>query len=158
MGQTWSWNFDCHLVGYGYDGFFLGYHPYYVPGENNEITVAGIVFQLTDSFKRHSIVSPSESLVIGDKEPYGNPPSWSCSLWWEDACMNPAVVQYSGFPDYEGVEPNRHLGRAVMSFNDGHSEWRASSLINPPANPYDQSEQSLINSRYWDPLQRAGKM
>jgi hypothetical protein len=141
------------LVGYGYNGFFLGHHPYGAW----ELTVAGIDFSGGDSFKRSAIVSPSDSLVIGDKEPYGDPPAWSCSLWWEDACMNPAVVEHSGFPDYEGVEPNRHLGMAVMSFNDGHSEWRTSHLINPPANPFDGSVQSLINSRYWDPLQRAGQ-
>jgi hypothetical protein len=95
-------------------------------------------------------------LVIGDKEPYldGGVPVWSCSLWWQDACMDPNVV--SGWKDYEGVEPNRHLGMAVMSFNDGHSEWRKSDLINPPANPNDGSVKALINSRYWDPLQTAG--
>jgi prepilin-type N-terminal cleavage/methylation domain-containing protein len=152
-GTAWQWNFDCNLVGYGYNGFFLGHHPYGAW----ELTVAGIDFSGGDTFKRTAIKSPSSSLVIGDKEPYGDPPSWSCSLWWEDACMNPAVVEHSGFPDYEGVEPNRHLGMAVMSFNDGHSEWRASNLINPPANPYDGESASLINSRYWDPLQTAGQ-
>jgi len=152
-GTAWQWNFDCNLVGYGYNGFFLGHHPY----GDWELSVGGIDFSGGDSFKRSGIVCPSDSLVIGDKEPYGDPPSWSCSLWWEDACMIPAVVEHSGFPDYEGVEPNRHLGMAVMSFNDGHSEWRKSNLINPPANPFDGSVESLINSRYWDPLQRAGK-
>jgi len=152
-GTAWQWNFDCNLVGYGYNGFFLGHHPYGAW----ELTVAGIEFSGRDSFKRSAIVCASDSLLIGDKEPYGDPPSWSCSLWWEDACMIPAVVEHSGFPDYEGVEPNRHLGMAVMSFNDGHSEWRKSNLINPPANPYDGSVQSLINSRYWDPLQTAGQ-
>jgi hypothetical protein len=33
------------------------------------------------------------------------------------------------------VEPKRHLGEAVISFNDGHSEARNSRMINPPANP-----------------------
>jgi hypothetical protein len=27
-GTSWQWNFDCHLVGYGYNGYFLGHHPY----------------------------------------------------------------------------------------------------------------------------------
>src|SRR5436305_14079344 len=27
-GTSWQWQFDCHLVGYGYNGFFLGHHPY----------------------------------------------------------------------------------------------------------------------------------
>jgi hypothetical protein len=70
--------------------------------------------------------------------------------------MDPAVVQFSSFPTYEGVEPKRHLGMAVVSFNDGHSEARKSQTINPPANPADRTARALINSRYWDPLQRAG--
>jgi prepilin-type N-terminal cleavage/methylation domain-containing protein/prepilin-type processing-associated H-X9-DG protein len=151
-GTTWQWNFDCNLVGYGYNGWFLGHHPY----GTEDLIVAGISFKVNDSFKRSAIINPSDNLVIGDKEPYGNPPAWSSSLWWEDACMDPQVVAQSGFPDYEGVEPNRHYGRAIMSFNDGHSEIRKSDQINPPANPHDGSAQSLINSRYWDPLQRAG--
>jgi prepilin-type N-terminal cleavage/methylation domain-containing protein len=151
-GTTWQWNFDCNLVGYGYNGWFLGHHPYGAV----ELIVAGISFQVDDSFKRSAIISPSENLVIGDKEPNGNPPVWGSSLWWEDACMDPPVVAQSGFQAYEGVEPNRHFGRAIMAFNDGHSEIRANDQINPPANPHDGSAQSLINSRYWDPLQRAG--
>jgi len=151
-GTTWQWNFDCNLVGYGYNGYFLGHHPY----GPADLTVAGIVFHVDESFKRSGILNPSDNLVIGDKQPYGNPPVWSSSLWWEDACMDPLVVAKSGFPDYEGVESNRHFGKAIMSFNDGHSETRASAEINPPVNPHDGSVQSLINSRYWDPLQRAG--
>ena len=152
-GTAWSWNFDCHLVGYGYNGYFLGHHPY---GPDN-LAVGGIAFPVNDSFKRSSVRKPADNLVIGDKEPYGNPPAWSSSLWWESACMDPAVVASSSFPTYEGVEPKRHLGTAVISFNDGHSEARKSQNINPPANPADGSARALINSRLWDPLQRGGE-
>ncbi len=152
-GTAWLWNFDCDLVGYGYNGYFLGRHPYGAAS----ITVGGIVFNTDETFKRSTIRRPSENLVIGDKQPYGNPPLWSSSLWWESACMNPAVVAGSSFPTYEGVEPKRHLGQAVISFNDGHAEARKSERINPPANPADRSAQALINSRYWDPLQRGGQ-
>ena len=152
-GTTWQWQFDCHLVGYGYNGWFLGHHPY---GTEN-ITVGGVPFHVDDSFKRSGIVSPAQNLVVADKEPYGSPPSWSSSLWWESSCMDPAVVVHSSFPTYEGVEPKRHLGEAVVSFNDGHSEARKSTTINPPANPADRSPKALINSQYWDPLQRAGQ-
>ncbi len=151
-GTTWQWNFDCHLVGYGYNGWFLGHHPY----GPEDLTVSGIRFHVDDSFKRTAIVSPAENLVVADKEPYGNPPSWSSSLWWESSCMDPSVVAHSSFPTYEGVEPKRHLGRAVVSFNDGHSEVAKSADINPPANPADGTATALINSRHWDPLKRAG--
>jgi prepilin-type N-terminal cleavage/methylation domain-containing protein len=151
-GTTWQWKFDCHLVGYGYNGWFLGHHPY----GGYDITVAGVRFQGDATFKRSGIVSPAQNLVVADKQPYGNPPAWSSSLWWEAACMDPAVVRSSSFPTYEGVEPKRHLGTAVVSFNDGHSEARKSQTINPPANPADRAAKSLINSQYWDPLRRAG--
>ena len=152
-GTTWVWQFNCHLVGYGYNGFFLGHHPY----GPWSLPVGGINYSGEDQFKRNAMVSPADNLLIGDKEPYGSPPMWSSSLWWESACMDPAVVRSSSFPTYEGVEPKRHLGEAVISFNDGHSEARKSVLINPPANPADGSAKALINSRYWDPLQRAGQ-
>jgi prepilin-type N-terminal cleavage/methylation domain-containing protein len=151
-GTTWQWKFDCHLVGYGYNGWFLGHHPY----DPEDLTVGGVPFHADTTFKRSSILSPAMNLVVGDKEPYGNPPSWSSSLWWESSCMDPAVVIHSSFGTYEGVEPKRHLGEAVISFNDGHSEARKSQNINPPANPADRQAKALINSQYWDPLQRAG--
>lgn len=151
-GVTWSWNFDCNLVGYGYNGFFLGHHPYGA----DSTTVGGISFSTSVTFKRSNIKRPSLNLVIGDKEPYGNPPVWSSSLWWVSSCMDPAVVKFSSFPTYEGVEPKRHSGQAVISFNDGHSEARKSFNINPPANPADGSPKGLINSQYWDPLLRGG--
>ena len=47
-------------------------------------------------------------------------------------------------------------GRRRASFNDGHSEARKGDKINPPANPEDGAPAALINSRYWDPLQRGG--
>lgn len=152
-GTRWEWNFDCHLVGYGYNGYFLGHHPY---GPDNRV-VGGISFAVGRTFKRSGVRSPSENLLNGDKQPYGTPPSWGSSLWWESACMDPAVVRSSSFPAYEGVEPKRHLGAAVMSFTDGHTESRRGEKINPPANPADGNVKALINSMYWDPLQRAGK-
>ena len=156
-GTTWEWKFDCHKVGYGYNGWFLGHHPYRGDGFTAyDITVGGIRFTGGPDFKRSAIVSPSANLCIGDKQPYGTPPQWASSLWWEAACMDPAVVKSSVFPTYEGVEPKRHLGTAVISFNDGHSEARKSTNINPPANPADRQAKALINSQYWDPLQRAG--
>jgi prepilin-type N-terminal cleavage/methylation domain-containing protein len=152
-GTSWQWKFDCHLVGYGYNGWFLGRHPY----GSETLTVGGVTFTSGETFKRSGVRSPSENLVIADKEPYGNPPQWSSSLWWESSCMDPVVVKKSSFPTYEGVEPKRHFGTAVVAFNDAHAEARSGDKINPPANPADRSAKALLNSRWWDPLQRAGK-
>ena len=149
-GTSWEWKFNCNLVGYGYNGYFLGCHPY--AGE--DLSVGGIAFTTRPWFKRSSIVTPSMNLVIGDKQPYGSPPVWGSSLWWGSSCMDPKT---STSHLYEGVEPKRHIGTAVVSFNDGHAEARKSTTINPPADPYSQNVKALVNSQYWDPLQRAGQ-
>jgi prepilin-type N-terminal cleavage/methylation domain-containing protein len=148
-GVKWEWKFDCHLVGYGYNGFFLGIHPY-APAD---VTYGGVRFVTEKNFKRSAIASPSENLVIGDKQPYGGSPVWGSSLWWPNSCMD---TRASSSKAYEGVEPKRHLGTAVVSFNDGHSEVRKDGKINPPVDPGSGGAKGLINSRYWDPLQRAG--
>jgi prepilin-type processing-associated H-X9-DG protein len=44
-----------------------------------------------------------------------------------------------------------------ISFADGHAESRKDSQINPPRDPKDANNaQCLVNSQFWDPLQRAG--
>ncbi len=150
-GIKWEWKFDCHNVGYGYNGFFLGIHPY----TGDDLTVGGVRFTTKPWFKRSSVRNPSQNLVIGDKQPYGTPPVWSSSLWWRNACMDP---KQSTSKAYEGIEPKRHIGTCVISFNDGHSEVRKDSQINPPVDPGSTSAKGLINSQYWDPLQRAGAL
>ncbi len=149
-GVAWEWKFDCHEVGYGYNGYFLGHHPY----SEETVDVAGVSFAIWTSFKRSAIANPAENLVIGDKEPYGNPPVWGSSLWWPTACMNPSA---STSRQFEGIETKRHSGRGIAAFNDGHVEARQSSAINPPVDPGSGSPQALVNSRFWDPLQRAGQ-
>src|SRR5262245_19263190 len=155
-GTSWDWGFDCNRVGYGYNGWFLVRHPY---GSLSGFTVGTVRCDVPDPFKRTSVLRPSDSLVVGDKEPYGGAtPAWGSSLWWEASCMDPVVVRRSSFPTFEGIEPKRHLGQGAVAFNDGHAETRKSENINPPANPADHSAKALINSRYWDPLQRAGPL
>ena len=149
-GIKWEWKFDAHLVGYGYNGFFLGIHPYGA----GEISISGKSFKTAPWFKRTAVRSPSQNLVIGDKQPYGNPPVWGSSLWWPNSCMD---TKASTSKAYEGLEPKRHLGTCVVSFNDGHSEVRKDSQINPPVDPGSGSAKGLINSEFWDPLQRGNQ-
>ena len=149
-GVAWEWKYDCHQVGYGFNGFFLGHHPY----SSGTINVGGTVFTFETTFRRAAIVNPAQNLVLGDKQPYGNPPIWGSSLWWPAACMDPDA---SSSGQFEGVDSKRHSGRAVVAFNDGHVEARRSETINPPADPYAGSAEALVNSQYWDPLQRAGQ-
>jgi prepilin-type N-terminal cleavage/methylation domain-containing protein len=149
FGLKWEWNFDCHKVGYGFNGYFLGIHPY----DGDNLSVAGINFQTKPWFKRAWIASPAENLLIGDSMPKSDG-YWSSSLWWPSACMKRDPRFSVG--GYEGIDPNRHLGNGVVVFNDGHSEARKDRDINPQKDPYLGGPESLVNSRYWDPRQRAG--
>jgi prepilin-type N-terminal cleavage/methylation domain-containing protein/prepilin-type processing-associated H-X9-DG protein len=144
--NKWSWNFDCHNVGYGYNGFFLGRHPY----EGGSITVGGINFTYDKQFKRTSVRRPSDCLLIGDKNPTYDG-WWASSLWWESACMDYTAADIRR----EGIDPYRHLGTGVIVFVDGHAEARKNAKINPPVSPDTGDPRGLINSRYWDPLQRS---
>jgi prepilin-type processing-associated H-X9-DG protein len=129
----WKWNFDAHNVGYGYNGFFLGLHPY------GPTRVQWI--ESKPWFKMSAVRSPSENLVIGDTNPKPDG-MWSSSLWWP----------FSGQETREGINTTRHGGVGVILFNDGHAETRKENKINPPRNPASSGDASFIEN--WDPLQR----
>ena len=146
-GVAWDWVFDCHKVGYGYNGYFLGIHPY--DGGDN-LSVGGVNFRTLPWFKRSSIRRPSENLLIGDSMPKADG-FWSSSLWWPTSCM----TSKSASRGYEGIDPWRHRGTGVVVFNDGHSEARKDAAINPVEDPAFGSANALINSHFWDPKQRS---
>jgi prepilin-type N-terminal cleavage/methylation domain-containing protein/prepilin-type processing-associated H-X9-DG protein len=148
-GVKWQWKFDCHLVGYGMNAFFLGFHPYTA----SEMTVAGAKISTKPWFKRSAILTPTENVVVGEAMPKSDL-SWSSSLWWPTSCMDKKA---STSQAYEGIDPFRHLGTGNVVFNDGHAEPRKSININPPVDPISGGAKGLINSQYWDPLQRGGK-
>jgi prepilin-type N-terminal cleavage/methylation domain-containing protein len=144
-GITWSWNFDPHFVGYGYNNYFLGLHPFGI----TTLLVGGIHFDTAPDFKRSSIHHPSETLEIADCMPAsGNIASlncWSSDCWWP----------FSSHTGLQGVETFRHLGVGNVVFTDAHAEARKDANINPPVNPANATVQALTNCRYWDPLQRS---
>ncbi|MBM3824197.1 MAG: type II secretion system protein [Verrucomicrobia bacterium] len=147
-GVRWEWKFDPHKVGYGYNAFFLGIHPY----PSGSVSVSGVNFGSVTGFKRSALISPSQNLQVGDGMPKSDG-MWSSSLWWPTSCMDKRA---SGSQAFEGVDPIRHQGSGVMVFNDGHSETRKDKQINPPVDPVSGSAKGLVNSHFWDPLQRAG--
>ena len=142
-GVRWEWKFDCHKVGYGYNGYFLGRHPY----GSESMTLGGVRFDVAPWFKRGSIVNPAQNLLIGDAIPKLDG-YWSSSLWWPFSGMERGQ-------GLEGIDNNRHRGTGIVVFNDGHSEARKGSLINPPMDPSSGNAKALINSEFWDPLNRA---
>jgi prepilin-type N-terminal cleavage/methylation domain-containing protein/prepilin-type processing-associated H-X9-DG protein len=140
LSVKWEWAFDAHKVGYGYNAFFLGVHPY----GSGSVTINGVSVDTEPNFKRSAILSPSQNLSNGDSMPKPNG-AWSSSLWWPT----------SGFSQgdaLEGVDPNRHGGGGNVAFNDGHSEFRKSGSINPPSDPARTGTD--VNLEFWDPRQR----
>ena len=141
-GVTWSWAFNAHKVGYGYNAYFLGAHPH----RSGSVTANGISVGNNVKFKRSGVRSPTENLVVGDSMPKPDG-AWSMSLWWP----------LSGFEDpprdhLEGIDPNRHQGGGNVVFNDGHSEFRRDGTINPPTDPARTGTD--VNLEFWDPKQR----
>jgi prepilin-type N-terminal cleavage/methylation domain-containing protein len=145
-GVAWEWKFDPHKVGYGMNAYFLGFHPY----TEDTVTLGTIRFSTKAWLKRSTVLSPSKNLSVGDGMPKADG-FWSSSLWW------PAASMTKGAGGYEGIDPFRHKATGVVGFTDGHSEFRKNADINPPMDPYSGNSKALINSQYWDPLQRGGQ-
>jgi len=148
-GVSWNWAFDCHKVGYGMNTFFLGLWPY----ASMSFDILGVRYDVGQWFKRASIKSPADNFVVADSIPKSDG-YWSSSCWWPWACMHSKNSQFGGF---EGIDRLRHSNSGVVGFNDGHAEVRKDSQINPPRAPAFLDARGLINSRYWDPLKRAGE-
>jgi len=146
-GVRWEWKFDAHKVGYGMNAFFLGLHPYGA----HAINVGGVNFDTVPWFRRTRIVSPAQNVCVGDGMPKPDG-TWSSSLWWPTSGMGDAP----GTSTLEGIDNVRHGRNGIAVFNDGHAEARKSTLINPPSDPISSGARGLVNSRFWDPLQRAG--
>jgi len=141
----WSWKFDCHNVGYGYNGWFLGRHPY----GPVSLGLAGVIFSADEQSRRTAVLRPSDCLLIGDKNPRPDG-LWASSLWWESSCMDATYGTR-----FEGIDPIRHLGTGVIVLVDGHCEARKNAKINPPFDPISGDARALKNARTWDPLQRS---
>jgi type II secretory pathway pseudopilin PulG len=147
-GVTWSWAFDVHKVGYGINSFFDCFWPY----TSGSVTIQTFHFTTGPWFKRTAVISPADNFLIGDGTPRIDG-LWSSSCWWPNACMNEALSVSKGF---EGVDMMRHGKIGVAVFTDGHAEARKDAKINPPVDPGTGDPRGLINSKYWDPLKRAG--
>jgi prepilin-type N-terminal cleavage/methylation domain-containing protein len=147
-GTRWNWGFDCHHVGYGINSYFDCFWPY----TSGSVTLGGYTFTTAPWFKRTAVRNPADNLIIADAMPKSDG-LWSSSCWWPNACMNERLSVSHG---YEGVDQMRHGDIGVVVFTDGHAEARKDAQINPPVDPGTGDPRGLVNSRYWDPLQRAG--
>jgi prepilin-type N-terminal cleavage/methylation domain-containing protein/prepilin-type processing-associated H-X9-DG protein len=149
VGNTkFDWRLSFDGVGYGYNSFFLGAGP----EANKTYSAGGFTYVSAVNARRSSIRSPTDCLLLGDKDPKpivgldGTNGASSGSLWWPAA----ATKTYPNAVN-EGVNVTRHDKRGNVNFTDGHSETQTEAKINPP------NDLSVKNSRYWDPAQRAGQ-
>jgi len=146
----WAWNTPGNpgsRIGYGANTYFNMSMPY--TAGVNAYSAGGFNYSNPGWVKRSQVVAPSENLLLGDAEGY-----WSMSLWWPNAVMDGSNPAFEGIATRHGSKrkgKNDTAGRGVLVFADGHSEAKKDADINPPANS------SLVNSKYWDHLQRAGK-
>ncbi|MFM7102445.1 MAG: type II secretion system protein [Verrucomicrobiota bacterium] len=148
-GVKWTWKFDPHKVGYGMNSWFLGLHPY----KTGDLTVGNVRFTTTEWFKKTNVRNPANCLVIGESMPKADG-FWSSSMWWPNSCMD----RRASNGGYEGVDNNRHSKKGVVLFVDGHAEARRDNQINPPVDPGSGAGmRGLVNSEYWDPLNRANR-
>jgi len=148
-GFQWSWTGVANpgdRIGYAANVYFLCYPAPAVQAPAT-VSVGGINFSSGYHFKRTSIRSPSDTLVIGDSEGW-----WSMSSYWPNALMDGSTPLYEGIACRHGGGTGKGIngGLGVVVFADSHSEARKDQNINP------QASNPLINSRYWDPLKRAG--
>ena len=150
-GFEWSWNctnifHPGDRVGYGANCFFLTVPPY---GTLVPPAVGPPGYISGGYVKRASVKSPTQCLLIGDSEGY-----WSMSLWWPNAVMDGSDPYFEGIATRHGSSNERGKNavntRGVVVFVDSHAEAKKDADINPP------SQNSLINSQYWDPKLKAG--
>ena len=154
-GFQWSWAFNSDLVGYGFNTYFLGAFPQ--PSSIDPVSDSGFNYSANPWFKRTSVKSPTDTLLVCDSNPKSTDDSDSSSCWWPKACESVTGSSGVGADQFEGVYMLRHQQLGVVVFTDDHAEVRKDSQINPPNNPLGATSASaLINSHYWDPLQHAG--
>ncbi len=149
-GFQWSWtsptgsSYPGVRIGYAANCFFLFYP---VLQAIIPQTIGGITYTPQKNFKRTAISTPTDCMMLCDNEG-----TYSMSSYWTDAEMDGTSSKYEGGACRHGGSggKGRNGGLGVVVFADAHSEARKDENINPNAsNP-------LLNSRYWDPLKRAG--
>jgi prepilin-type N-terminal cleavage/methylation domain-containing protein len=155
-GTTWTWKFDKDWVGYGYNGWFLGYHAYSPDTSLSFTTPIKHTFQTHERFKSSQLVHPPTTLMVADKDPYpgtaqstsSSTDAWASSLWFPNGYMD-SKGALDGDRN-EGVDAVRHLGMGAVLFTDDHVETRFDKAINPQG-PVSSPPDFLKNTQYWDP-------
>lgn len=137
-GYAWSWRFDAHRVGYGYNAFFFGFSPYGAPEAAGAFAgwgnADGHPLVTTRSLRMANVVTPAGTVLLADSCPRPEG-TWSMSMWF------PTIASA-----FEGVDA-RHGGKRETTgtgntvFTDGHQGRLRNDEINEP----------LRHRSKWDP-------
>lgn len=128
-GSAWTWRFDVHRVGYGYNAFFFGFSPYgraeAIGYYNGWGTTGGLRLVTTPSLSINGVLMPSRTILLADANP--TPQGlWSASMWF------PNIIGGN-----EGVD-TRHggrrdtVGRGNTIYSDGHAAGVRDFEVNDP--------------------------
>src|SRR5262249_31838153 len=144
-----DWAFNRDKVGYGYNAYFLGASP--CSTSVDAFSNAGQNYTPNPSFKRTSLRCPVDTLLLCDQDP--KPSGFdSFSAWWPKSAIG------SHGPDKGGVSTTSHNHRGNVVFPDTPAHSRKDFNKTPPVDPLSANPNGLVNSRYWDPIQRGGEL
>ena len=101
--HKWRWEFQQHLLGYGYNAYWLGLYWHSDVAPTPALADTGRWSRFWR--KIDEVSNTAECCLVGDtgRKPDG---AWSSSLWWPNTAE-------------EGVDP-RHGGGGMVVFCDGH--------------------------------------
>jgi len=133
MLHAWRWEYHQHLLGYGYNAYWLGlyWHTCVPP------TAAHADTGNWSRYWRNldEVKNTTMCCLVGDtrRKPGG---SWSSSLWWPNS-------------HEEGVD-TRHNGGGMVAFCDGHVSRMYPADMNTDKS-WDWDPESRVR-KYYDPL------
>ncbi len=133
--REWKWEFSRHLIGYGYNAYWLGlwWHTDVAPAGQEDTGRWSRFWRTT-----YEVKTPSKCCLLGDtgQKPGGTA---SLSLWWPNSAQ-------------EGVD-DRHDGGGMMTFCDGHAQKMFPHQMNDEEAWAGRNGTANPELRqWWDPL------
>lgn len=140
----WHWQFYCHCVVYGYNGYLLEVYP--CVSAKPPLDVAEHPFANMQDLKRLDVRLSVDCLLISDRNPPPPDGLWSNIFWSSTAGMHPNLQNDRSYNEH--INAIRRLGMGNAMFVDGSAEARHGRDINSQT-PTAAAYFSLKNSQDW---------
>jgi prepilin-type N-terminal cleavage/methylation domain-containing protein/prepilin-type processing-associated H-X9-DG protein len=128
-GYSWTWRFDAHRVGYGYNAFFFGFSPYGAPeaagAYNGWGTLDGHHLVTTKMLTEGGVTLPSTTILLADANPRPDG-LWSMSMWF------PTIITGAEGVDTRHGGDRATVGRGNIIYADGHAGRLRDGEVNDP--------------------------